>query len=231
MKKRKISLFILPTLIILVMLFLGGCEETPNNNGTTLTTVFIENNNDDGYVAIEENFIKGVVKSEYNQPMKVGLFSSSDFSTTQENFKSRGILRFDISEWDNTNITFNIKCTKVQGNPSELNAYFIDDPGNLPDYPDLIDITPDITPIWTLTESPAKFFGAITPSENEWVKILVPDFFVNNIINDKYSNNEYMTIMLKLYDEKLFTSDGHYEFATVDYTPEDDEDQPYIQYE
>lgn len=227
MKQRKISLFIVLYLLILVILLLGGCEETPNNNGTTLTTIFVENNNDDGYVAVEENFIKGVVKSEDTQPMKVGLFSSSDFSTTQENFISRGILRFDISEWDNTNITFNIKCTKVHGSPSEINAYFIDDPGNLPDDSDL----GDIPPIWTLTESPAKFFGATSPYENQWVKILVPDFFVNNIINDKYSNNEYMTIMLQIYNDKLFTSDGYYEFATVDYTPEDDEDQPYIKYE
>lgn len=227
MKQRKITLFIVLNLLILVILLLGGCEETPNNNGTSLTTIFIENNDDDGYVAVEENFINGVIISEDNQPMKVGLYSSSDFSTTQENFVSRGIFRFDISEWDNTNITFNIKCTKVYGNPSEINAYFIDDPGSLSDYSDLS----DFNLIWALTESPAKFFGAISPYENQWVKIRVPDYFVNNIINDKYSNNEFMTIMLKLYDENLFSSDGYYEIATVDYTPDDDEDQPYIQYE
>lgn len=227
MKQKKIFMFLVINLILVGMIFISGCEETPKNNGNNLPAVYIKNNNDDGYIAIEESKITGIIKSESNQAMKVGLFSSSEFSPTEVNYTSRGILRFDISDWDNQNITFFIKCTKVIGSPGEMEVYFMDNPeDDLPDYSEL----KDVNNIWTLTDT-AKFVSSTTPSENEWVEILIPADFLNLIINEKYSNDKYITFMLQLFfDLELGEQGNYYEFATVDYTPDNDEDQPYIQF-
>ena len=102
----------------------------------------------------------------------------------------------------------------------------MDDPNSLPDYSEL----EDVNTIWTLTDT-AKFLSSTVPSENEWVEFLVPVDFLKLIINEKYSNNEYLTIMLKLFFDTVDVEQGnYYEFATVDYTPDNDEDQPYLQY-
>jgi len=221
MKKTKILWLSIFCLSIIFTLILSGCEEEPKDNEFTTTKIYIENSKNDGYIAREESLVEGIIILESSEPMKVGLFSSSEDSPNEQNYISRGILRFDISDWDNTDITFYIKCTNVIGNPNPLEVYFIDDPGVLVDF----------SSIWPLTDSSIKFFGDAFPSDNEWIEISVPQGFVDTIVKEKYSRNEYMTIMLKLYiDDTLNEYGNYYEFATVDYSPNDDSDQPYIKF-
>lgn len=214
-------------IFLIAFLLFCGCEEKQNNNVDEKFKVFIANNNDDGFVARDNAFINGVVILENTEPMKVGLFSTDEYSTNQLDLTSRGILRFDISEWDNTNITFFIKCLKVQGSNNPLDVYFMDDPGVMQE----VTQPQDILSVWSLTDSSPKYIMPAMPVENEWVEIFVPKLFVQQIIDDKYSKNEHMTIMLQLFGDELIEEyDNYYEFATVDYTPNDDSDQPYIQF-
>jgi len=219
------KIFLLTISLIVFILFLSGCEEK-SNNIVNKNKIFIIDNHDDGFVARDNALMTGVIILENNQPMRVGLYSSSEYSSTQLNLICRGILRFDKSKWDNSDITFFIKCTKVQGIPNRLEAYFIDDPGSIQE----VTQAQDILSVWSLTDSSARFFGEAVPVENEWVQITVQADVVNTIIDQKYSKNEYMTIMLKLFmDDFTDNYDNYYEFATIDYTPSDESDQPYIQ--
>jgi len=225
MNKRKSIIFSILSVLVIIAVFFSGCEEV--NNGDTDVKIFVENSYYDGFIAREESQVQGIIVSEDNMPMKVGLFSSTDYSSDELNYLSRGILRFDISDWDNTDITFWIKCINVQGTPAPLEEYFMDDPEALPNFDQL----QDITSIWSLTDSSVKFMGEAYPIENQWVNITLEKTQVKLIIDEKYSRNEYMTIMLKLFFDFTLDEYGNYfELATVDYTPNDDSDQPYIEF-
>jgi hypothetical protein len=198
-------------------MILSGCNETSNNASDTFK-VYIENDKDDGYIAREESLVGGKITTEDNEPMIVGLFSDPQDGV---NYLSRGILRFDISDWDNSDITFFIKCINVEGSPNQLEAYFMDDPETLIDF----------SSVWPLTDTSIKFFGEAFPTENTWVKITVQKDFIDDIVNEKYSRNEYMTILLvQFLDFSLDEYNNYYEFATVDYSPNDNNDQPYIEF-
>jgi len=222
---KKVLLSTLVLSIILSVLF-TGCEEVTNNDNDD-SKIYIKELNDDGMIAQEENLVEGIILSEDNKPIQVGLFTSSDYSSSELNYLSRGILRFDISDWEKTDITFNIKCINVQGNPEGLEVYLMDDPGQLTNYNQL----QDVSSIWLLTESSARFIGEFYPSKNEWLKVNIQKDMVESIINEKYSKGEYFTILLKLFFDFTLDEYGNYfEFASSNYSPDDKSDRPYIEY-
>ncbi|UCD14640.1 MAG: hypothetical protein JSW60_04260 [Thermoplasmatales archaeon] len=226
MKLRRKPIYLLLNFLIVGVLLLSGCEETPKDGEIKKKMVYIEIDNDDGYVAITP-FLSGGVTVVSDQQLVVGLFTSSDYSPDGNNFISRGIFRFNILEWNNTNITFYLKCITVKGNPGRLEVYLVDDPGLLTNYFEL----QDVSPIWNLIESSDEKIAEITPSENKWLNVTISKDMVNAVVEERYTNNEYMTFMLKLLHEDLESYNNYYGFASVDYTPENEDDQPYLLYE
>ncbi|EMR74724.1 hypothetical protein MBGDF03_00955 [Thermoplasmatales archaeon SCGC AB-540-F20] len=82
----------------------------------------------------------------------------------------------------------------------------------------------DVSDMWLLVESSGIVITEVIPSENKWMNVTIPE----DIINRMYPEKDYMAIMLKLFDENIDYNIGYYGFATVDYTPSVDSDQPYL---
>jgi len=202
MKPKQKSLYVILSLIVVGTLFLSGCEETPSDQKNNENRVYIENSNDDGHIAILTNALPdffGYVTAESDQQLIVGL-STSDLSPDGDNLTSRGIFRFNISEWNGHDIIFNLKCVSAKGHPSLLEIHLTDDPNSLPDYPEMR----DVSDIWLLVESSGIVITEVIPSENKWMNVTIPE------------------------DKNIDYNIGYYGFATVDYTPSVDSDQPYL---
>ena len=222
MKPKQKSLYVILSLIVVGTLFLSGCEETPSDQKNNENRIYIENGNDDGHIAILTNALPdffGYVTAESDQQLIVGL-STSDLSPDGDNLTSRGIFRFNISEWNGHDIIFNLKCVSAKGHPSLLEIHLTDDPNSLHDYPEMR----DVSDMWLLVESSGIVITEVIPSENKWMNVTIPE----DIINRMYPEKDYMAIMLKLFDENIDYNIGYYGFATVDYTPSVDSDQPYL---
>lgn len=210
--------------MILGLLFLSGCEETLPNQESNENRVYIKNDNDDGNVAVLTDSIpdfSGYIIGNSDQQLIVGLFTSG-FLPDGDNLTSRGIFRFDISEWNETDIIFNLKCINIIGNPGELKVYLTDELGPLSDQSEI----EDVSAIWNLIESSGKEITELIPQVDKWMNVTIS----KGTVNEMYSGKGYMTIMLKLSDENMDSNTDYYGFASVDYTPSVENDQPYLFY-
>jgi hypothetical protein len=209
--------------MILGLLFLSGCEEL-SNQGSNKNRVYIKNDNDDGYVAVLTDSIpdfSGYITVKSDQQLIVGLFTSG-FLPDGEPLTSRGIFRFDISEWNETDITFNLKCIDIAGNPGELKVYLTDELDPLLNQSEI----EDVSAIWNLIESSGREITELIPQVNEWMNITIS----KNTVSEMYLGKDNMTIMLKLSDENIDSNTNYYGFASVDYTPSVKNDKPYLFY-
>jgi len=210
--------------MILGLLFLSGCEETHPNQESNENRVYIKNDNDDGNVAILTDSIpdfSGYIIGNSDQQLIVGLFTSG-FLPDGDNLTSRGIFRFDISEWNETDIIFYLKCVNIIGNPGELKVYLTDELDPLSDQSEI----EDVSAIWNLIESSGKEITELIPQVDKWMNVTIS----KGTVNEMYSGKGYMTIMLKLSDENMDSNTDYYGFASVDYTPSVENDQPYLFY-
>jgi len=210
--------------MILGLLFLSGCEETLPNQESNENRVYIKNDNDDGNVAILTDSIpdfSGYIIGNSDQQLIVGLFTSG-FLPDGDNLTSRGIFRFDISEWNETDIIFYLKCVNIIGNPGKLKVYLTDKLEPLSDQSEI----EDVSAIWNLIESSGKEITELIPQVDKWMNVTIS----KGTVNEMYSGKGYMTIMLKLSDENMDSNTDYYGFASVDYTPSVENDQPYLFY-
>lgn len=210
--------------MVVGLLFLSGCEETPPNQESNENRIYIQDSNDDGNVAVLTDSLpdfSGYIIGNSDQQLIVGLFTSG-FLPDGDNLTSRGIFRFDLSEWNETDIIFYLKCVNIIGNPGELKAYLIDELDSLPDQPEI----EDVSTIWNMIESLSKEITGTTPQIGQWMNVTIS----KDTINEIYLGKGYMTIMLKLSDENIDSNKDYYGFASVDYTPSVGNDQPYLVY-
>jgi hypothetical protein len=163
----------------------------------------------------------GYITSENDQPLIVGLFTT-DFLPNGDNITSRGIFRFNISEWDNTDIKLHLKCINQKGNPGNVQIYAVNDTQPLTDFLDMR----DISEIWYLMESSSGEKIEITPKKGKWLEAIITKDMIKNLEIE----NEYIAIVLQLSNEFMKSNNDYYEFSTIDYTPMDDNDQPYLSY-
>lgn len=210
--------------MVVGLLFLSGCEETPSNQESNKNRVYIKNDNDDGNVAVLTDSIpdfSGYIIGNSDQQLIVGLFTSG-FLPDGDNLTSRGIFRFDISEWNETDIIFYLKCVNIIGNPGELKIYLTDKLEPLSDQSEI----EDVSAIWNLIESSGNEITELIPQVDKWMNVTIS----KNTVNEIYLGKGYMTIMLKLSDENMDSNTDYYGFASVDYTPSVENDQPYLFY-
>lgn len=206
------------------LLFFSGCEETPSEEKKFENKIYIKNGDDDGYVSVLTNSLPvpfGYVTSENDQPLLVGLFTT-DFLRDGNNITSRGIFRFNISGWDNTDIKFYAKCVNKQGNPGNIMVYVVNDTQPLTDFVDMR----DISDIWYLMESSSGEKIEITPKKGRWIEVTISKDRINNLDIE----NDFIAIIVQLSNEYIKSNNDYYGFATIDYTPLDDKDLPYIIY-
>ncbi|MFX0141319.1 MAG: hypothetical protein ACFFDN_47205 [Candidatus Hodarchaeota archaeon] len=221
---KQINIIIIVSLLIIGFLFLSGCEEAPSKKQKIENKIYIKNGNDDGYIAIFTNSLPvpfGYITSENDQPCIVGLFNSDSLSKGN-NMLSRGVFRFNISQWDNTNIKFYLKCVLKQGNPGQVKVYVVNDSDSLSDFIDWR----DVSNIWYLTNASNGKKIEITPKEGKWTDVTI----TNDMIDNLDIENDYITIVLQLSNEYIGSNNDYYGFASIDYTPLDDNDQPYLVY-
>jgi len=223
-KLKQINIIIIVSLLIIGFLFLSGCEEAHPKKQKIENKIYIKNGNDDGYIAILTNSLPvpfGNIISENDKPLIVGLFNS-DFLPEGNNMLSRGVFRFNISQWDNTNLKFYLKCVQKQGNPGHVKVYVVNDSHSLSHFID----TRDVSDIWYLTNASNGKKIEISPKEGKWMDVIIS----NDMIYNLDIENSYITIVLQLSDEYIVSNNDYYGFASIDYTPLDDNDQPYLVY-
>jgi hypothetical protein len=135
---------------------------------------------------------------------------------------ARGIFRFNISEWDGTDITCYVKCIQKHGVPSDVHVYIINDSQGLSDFQDLR----DLSDIWYRMDYSNAEKIQTAPKKGKWMVVT----FSKNIISALDRENNYIAIVIQLSNENNTSNNDYYEFATIDYTPLDNTDQPYLGY-
>ena len=222
--RRKQTIFIILNLLILGILLLSGCEDTPKKKEESENKIFIYNGDDDGYIAVLRTSLPvpfGYISSENDQPLRVGQYTSSTVANGSKMI-SRGIFRFNISEWDGTDIKCYVKCIQKHGTPSDVHVYIINDSQGLSDFQDLR----DLSDIWYRMDYSNAEKIKTTPKKGKWMVVT----FSKNIISTLARENNYIAIIVQLSNENNTSNNDYYEFATIDYTPLDTTDQPYLAY-
>jgi hypothetical protein len=135
---------------------------------------------------------------------------------------ARGILRFNISEWDDTDIKCYIKCIQKHGTPSDVYVSIINDSQPLSDFQDLR----DLSDIWYRMDFSNAEKIKTTPKKGKWIEVT----FSKDIILTLDRENNYIAIAVQLINENNTTNNDYYEFASIDYTPSNNNDQPYLVY-
>ena len=210
--------------MVVGLLFLSGCEETPPNQESNENRIYVQDDNDDGDVRVLTDSLPdflGFITGKSDQQLIVGLFTSG-FLPDGDNLTSRGIFRFDLSEWNETDIIFYLKCVNIIGNPGELKVYLTDKLEPLSDQSEI----EDVSAIWNLIESSGKEITELIPQVDKWMNVTIS----KNTVKEMYLGKGYMTIMLKLSEENMESNTNYYGFASVDYTPSVENDQPYLFY-
>ena len=193
---------------VVVSILLTGCEESSNPAPGT-TKIEIKTGTDDGGVValtdILPESVFGTLNGGGDQPFMVGLLTSGG----GDNLTGRAIYRFNISGYENENLTFHVKCVEKKGNPGNLEVYITNDSGSLPMNPSEMS---DVSGIWNLISGREKI-TTITPSSGQWIDVAIP----SSAIEPKVTESGYITIMLKLENENLGSNADYYALSTYEY--------------
>ena len=221
MEIRQKQLCVIGIFLTVGILFLSGCEESsPNVTNNNETKIELKNSSDDGYMEILTDVIEstfGTIILESDQPLIVGLITGGD-----NNLTARGIFRFDLSEWNGSDLLFHVKCVGKGGNPGEIEVYLTNDSGILAQSGEM----ENISETWHLVDGGEKL-SELSPSLGNWIEVPIP----KDKITAKKSNNNYITIIIKLSNEDMNSNEDYYFLATYDYTPTDNSDIPYLTYQ
>ncbi len=175
------------SIVLLLIIFVMGC--TSPTNIVKLSEIAREK--DDGAVRI--------YNAQYN--LSIGDLEgeiSGVFIGLNNDMTSRGLYRFNISNWEGEDITFNIRCNERTGNPGSLAVYVIDDFGSVSDKQGV-----DISRYWEFLEG-GVLAGEVSPLTNQWMEILIP----KNIVESKL-DHETIAFMIKLSNENKTEGSGY----------------------
>jgi len=205
----------LAMVLLLVVSSLSGCEK---KSTISEKTVVVNAGKDDGHVSVLTQFLPdaayGFTIAGFDRAFVGVALSGGGDSLT-----SRALYRFNISEWVEGTITFHCYCLSVDGSPGSVDAYLVDDFGELQTS---VTTTPqDIAEIWSLPDKGIKV-GSATPSSGEWFEISIPETLI-----DEKSSNDILAIVLKL-DEENMEAGNVYAFSTYEYAEEHNRYKPYL---
>lgn len=140
---------------------------------------------------------------------------------------SRGLMRFNISDWNGRDITLKIYCIIKEGSPGELEIYLINDFGELPPEPQGDPQNPDdpgdVTYYWNLYQTGIKV-GSVQLEAGSWLTITIP----GDKVADYKTGSGVIAFMFKLADES--GTYDYYGLETYEYADKANIELPYIEW-
>lgn len=174
--------------LILCVLLIAGC--TGEGGAPFEHRVNASNALDDGSMLVfRDNTAFGMVSGE-GEDLIFGDFKAGNFSVI-----GRALYRFNISDWNGTDILFHLLCTGVYGTPGSIDVYVTSDFGRLPLRPSQ---PLDVSATWNLVNN-GTLISSVTPQSGDWFTVTIP---VSNI------RGGVLALILKLSNENV--SDGNY---------------------
>jgi len=183
--------------------------------------ILVSSGMDDGtvYILREYGPIAGYIWGG-GEGALIGTALSGNHSTI-----SRGLMRFNISEWKSGVILLKIFCTGKRGDPGQIEIYVINDFGSLPPEPRGDPENPedpgDVSSIWNLCDNGYKV-ATVTPEEGKWIEINVPEDVVTS-----YKNGDILAFMIKLSNEDI-EDNNWFAIATYEYAISNNMDPPHL---
>lgn len=145
------------------------------------------------------------------EDLMLGNFKAGNYSVI-----GRVLYRFNISDWNNTDITFHLLCTGVYGTPGIINAYLTDDFGRLPLRPSQ---PMDVNITWNMINN-GELIDSISAQSGDWFTITIP---AENV------NSEVLNLILKLTDETI-TDGNYYVLHSFERGTSRNQQKPYLTY-
>lgn len=222
----------LSAVMIIGVVFTSGCvgstEQTDTGAPTEINTetkveakAETKAETDDGAIAVYPSSGMGLYsgKSGNGGPQETWVGPVVDGGGSL--FVTRGLYRFDISEWTEGAITFHLHCLGKEGSPSALEIYVVDDFGSLP----AISVGPkDVSEIWNLPET-GESIAETTPSIGGWLKAPIPA----SVVQEKKTSEGYLAFMLKVSNEDVGET-GFYQMSNHESAVARNEDKPCLKW-
>ena len=183
--------------------------------------IYITSSGDDGTVFILRDYgpIAGYIYGGGSGAL-IGTALSGNHSTI-----SRGLLRFNISEWRGGAISLRIFCITKQGEPGQIDIYVISDFGPLPEEPygdpENPDDPGDVSSIWNLCLTGYRV-STITATEGSWIEVEVPEDVIIS-----YRDGNILAFMIKLSNEDI-EDNNWFGIATYEYAIANNMDPPHL---
>ena len=199
---QKLVLMVLFAGIIAVLSVGVACGSDSDDEPVTVR-VDIASGDDDGIVLVEteevaNNQFIGMLTGGGDFPEQQTYVSVGSVLYSSEQIRTRGLYRFNISDWSEGDVTFATRCMTISGDPGELTVYIMDDFGELPTltYPEGVE---DVENLWSEGE---QVGSALSPEEGEWFQVTIPEETVS-----QYKSEEgYIALKLKATGETELAS-------------------------
>jgi len=197
-------------LVILGVLLIAGC--TGEGGAPFEHRVNASHPLDDGSMLVFKDMIGVGMISGEDGDLLLGDFKAGNYSVI-----ARALYRFNISDWNGSNVVFHLLCTDVYGIPGAIEVYLVSDFGRLPLRP----TQPlDINATWSLVNA-GDLIGQVSPGSGDWFTVTIPA--------SKISNRE-LSLILKLSNESL--ADGnYYVLHSYERGEQRNQQKPYLTYE
>jgi len=200
-------------LLLSVLLLCGCTQEQPIEYRN-----YIKVSGDDGGIgvlkAMMPNITAGFISGAAEDAM-IGLIMGGD-----NELLTRYYYRFNLSDWNNTDVTFHLLCNSKTPGVGALEISLVNDTGRFP--LELMNNPIDVSAWWNLNSIKIV---ELSPQSGDMIESTIT---AQNITN--WLSSDYITIMVKLVNEDVL---GSYVLSTYDYAESRDNNnyKPYLTYE
>ena len=137
--------------------------------GSQTFLVEISTGTDDGHVSALTKFLPdtayGMILNNF-EDMGVGVATSGGGDT----LTSRVLYRFNLSDWENSDVVLHVYCASIIGQPGSVEVLVLNDFGSIPNssgtQPE------DVSQWWFLVDS-AEVAGEFTPVQGKWSNVSI----------------------------------------------------------
>ncbi|HLE05995.1 MAG TPA: hypothetical protein VI790_01460 [Candidatus Nanoarchaeia archaeon] len=198
-------------IIIISILLLAGCTTGSEGGAPFEQRINSSNALDDGSMLVfKDNTAFGMVSGE-GEDLMLGNFKAGNYSVI-----GRVLYRFNISNWNNTDIIFHLLCTGVYGTPGDIEVYTTSDFGRLPLRPSQ---PMDVNNTWNLINN-GELISLTSAQSGDWFTITIPADSIKS---------EVLNLILKLGDETI-TDGNYYVLHSFERGASRNQQKPYLTY-
>ena len=191
-------------------LFVSGCTSNEEN----VNRILIQSFSDDGGASILKSAL----------PNKFGSLSPNmewvivgNMLGGENELLTRGLYRFNLSNWTGEDLVLKILCLGKTGNPGVVDIYIISDDWDLGSSQSEM---MDVSSVWDLLSSGTKL-ASVSPSSLQWIEVEIP--------NSTLQGKQRLSLMLKLANEESIGVNNYYQFSTYDYWSSHGNSMPYLE--